>query len=185
MNGKPGDWIFWAAATILVAAVVHLGSVYFLPHVVMSRALSRLGTPNVMHFGRRPDATARMIVRPSPDLLYATCPYDLSGGALRVIAPVPHATYWSVSAFDAATDNFFVRNDRQIEGNAIELLVVRRGQAWPPLDNALERVILFSPSARGLILFRTVVDQDKNVPALEAVLHRTRCETVASAKPLR
>lgn len=185
MSERGQEWIFWIAATILVAMVVHLGSLYLLPHVVMARALDRLGAANTMHVGKRPTAAARAIVRPSPDIVYATCPYDLSKGPLRVTAPVIHTSYWSVSAFDANTNNFFVKNDQQTPAASIELVVVARGQAWPKLDAAVEHVILFSPSEKGLILFRAVIDDDKHIPAIEAALHQARCGTVASAPKLR
>ena len=68
MSERAQDWIFWIAATILVAMVVHLGSIYLLPHFVMMRALDRLGAANTMHVGKRPTAAARAIVRPSPDI---------------------------------------------------------------------------------------------------------------------
>jgi uncharacterized membrane protein len=175
----------WIAATLLVAAVVHMGSLHVLPHFVMARALTKLGASNTMHPGHRPDASSRAVVRPSPDLLYAACPFDLSKGPLRVTAVVPHETYWSISAFDSATNNFFVRNDRQIAGDSLEVLLMRRGQAWPPLGNALERVLLISPTTKGLILVRTLIDDDRNVPALEGMLQRSKCETVATAARLR
>jgi uncharacterized membrane protein len=176
MNGRRALWI---AATLVIAALVHIGTLYAVPRLVMRRALAKMGAPNAIHFAERPTASSRGVVRPSPDMLYASCPFDLSNGALRVTARVPHSTYWSVSAFDAATNNFFVRNDSQIRGDSIEVLMLRHGQPMPPLDNALERVIVFAPSARGLVLFRTVIDDDKNVPALEAIVHQARCETLA------
>jgi len=149
------------------------------------RALDRLGAPNVMHYGHLPDANSRTIVRPSPDILYATCPYDLSKGPLQVVAPVVRKNYWSVSAFDAATNNFFVKNDQQATADSLEIVVVQRGQPWPTLGNAVERVILFSPSQRGLILIRAVVGDAKQLPAIEAAVYQARCGTVASAKKLR
>jgi uncharacterized membrane protein len=185
MSERGQEWLFWIAATVLVAMVVHLGAVYLLPHAVMARALEKLGTPNTMHVGRRPDATARAVVRPSPDILYAACPYDLSKGPLRVTSPVNHASYWSVSAFDAATDNYFVKNDQQINGDTMELILVKRGQPWPALDNALERIILYAPTEKGLILIRAVIDTEKDLPALSAMLHQARCGTVASVARLR
>ena len=185
MSERAQEWLFWIAATILVALVVHLGAIYLLPRVVMMRAFDKMGAVNTMHVGQRPTSASRTVVRPSPDSLYATCPYDLSKGPLRVTAPVVHTSYWSVSAFDADTNNFFVKNDQQAMGDSIELVVVKRGQAWPAMDNALERVVLFSPSEKGLILFRAVIDDDKHLPALEAALNRTHCETVASAAKLR
>ena len=89
-----------------------------------------------MRFGRRPDENSRGVVRPSPDLLYSACPFDLSKGPLKITAHVPHSTYWSVSGFDAATNNFFVRDDQQIAGDSIEIIALRPGMALPPLDNA-------------------------------------------------
>jgi len=185
MSERTQEWVFWVAATVLVAMIVHLGAIYLLPRVVMMRAFDRLGAANTIHVGKRPTAASRAIVRPSPDIVYATCPYDLSKGPLRVTAPVIHTSYWSVSAFDANTDNFFVQNDQKTPVDSIELIVVERGQAWPKLDSAVERVILFSPSEKGLILFRAVIDDDKHLPATEAALHQARCGTVASAPKLR
>jgi len=175
----------WIAATLLVASLVHMGSLYLLPRLVMHRAFERLGTPNMMHYGKRPDASARAVVRPSPDVIYAICSYDLSKGPLRVTTALTHSNYWSVSAFDAATNNFFVRDDQQIAGDSFEILMVKRGQALPSPGKAPEHAIVFSPSERGVILLRTVIDDDKNIPALEALLHQSTCETVAPAKTLR
>jgi uncharacterized membrane protein len=176
----------WLATTLAIAVLVHIGTLYALPRLVMRRALRRMGAPNSMHFGRRPTAVSRMVVRPSPDILYASCPFDLSSGPLRVTARVPHSTYWSVSAFDSATNNFFVRNDRKVTGDSIELFLLLRGQALPSSDNAPERVIVFAPSQQGLLLFRTVIDDDQHLPTLEALVRQDRCETVragAAAQP--
>lgn len=185
MSERMREWFFWIAATILVAAGVHYLSLFAIPRVVMHRVLDRMGAANTMHFGRRPDANARAVVRPSPDILYATCPYDLSAGPLRVKASVPHGDYWSVSAFDAATDNFYVKNDRQVTGDTLEITLVKRGQKLPPLDAATESDILFSPSSKGVILFRAVIASDSDVPKLAAILRRSSCATVASRPGLR
>jgi uncharacterized membrane protein len=185
MSDRARERYFWIAAAVLLALVAHFGSLYLIPRIVMTRALERLGPANTMHVGHRPDATARTIVRPSPDVLYAACPFDLSKGPLRFRAPLTHSTYWSVSAFDSATNNFFVKNDRQVAGDEIEIIVVRPGQGFPPLDNALERIFLFAPSDKGLILVRTVIDDEKHLPALSSLLHQAHCETVASARKNR
>jgi uncharacterized membrane protein len=179
MNARGQQLILWIAATLAIALVVHYATLYAIPRRIMTRTLRRMGAPNTMHFGNRPTAASRGVVRPSPDILYAACPFDLSAGPLRVTASVPHSTYWSISAFDAATNNFFVRNDRQVTGNSFELLLMRHGQPVPPLDNIPDSAIVFSPSRRGLILMRTVIDDDKNLPALQAVVHQARCESVA------
>ena len=58
-------------------------------------------------------AAARMtpqsqtIVRPSPDLAYAICRFDVADGPVLLTAPVSD-TYGSLSIFDARTNNVFV-----------------------------------------------------------------------------
>ena len=108
--------MMWIAATLAVAVLVHVATISAIPRRIMARTLRRMGSPNTIHFAKRPDETSRGVVRPSPDLLYSACPFDLSKGPLKITASVPHSTYWSVSGFDAATNNFFVRNDQQIAG---------------------------------------------------------------------
>jgi uncharacterized membrane protein len=169
----------WIAATLAIALVVHYATLYAIPRRIMAITITRMGAPNTMSFRKLPTAASRGVVRPSPDILYAACPYDLSAGPLRVTASVPHSTYWSISAFDAATNNFFVRDDRQVTDGSFELVLMRHGQPMPPLDNVPDRSLVFAPSQRGLILIRTVVDDDKNLPALEGLLQRARCESVA------
>jgi uncharacterized membrane protein len=174
-------WLFLVTATILVAAAVHLGTVYAVPRLIMMRVMAKMGEPNVMHYGKRPDSSARAVVRPSPDILYASCPFDLSAGPLKVTAAVPHDNYWSVSAFDAATDNFYVKNDRQIAGKTLEIVFLKHGQALPHLDGATESDIVFAPSTKGIVLFRTVIQKDADLPKLSALLHQSHCMAVAPA----
>ncbi len=51
-----------------------------------------------------PDEHSRQVVRPSPDLLYASCIYNLKEGALTIEAPVPER-YWSMQFYQMNTDN--------------------------------------------------------------------------------
>ena len=172
--------MMWIAATLAVAVLVHVATISAIPRRIMARTLRRMGSPNTIHFAKRPDETSRTVVRPSPDLLYSACPFDLSKGPLKITASVPHSTYWSVSGFDAATNNFFVRNDQQISGDSIEIIALRPGMPLPPLDAAPERVIVFAPTNKGLFLFRLLINDEKQQPALDALRRQASCETVAS-----
>jgi len=71
--------------------------------------------PNTILHAPRPTSRSRGVVRPSPDMLYSICVYDLSaaGGAVRVSTHDMPETYWSVSLFDVDTNNFYALNDRQ------------------------------------------------------------------------
>jgi uncharacterized membrane protein len=178
---KRRRWMLWVGATLAVAILVHLVTVRAIPRLITARVLKRMAPLNTMHFGRRPDEASRGVVRPSPDLLYSSCPYDLSKGPLRVTARVPHSTYWSVSAFDAASNNFFVRNDQQIAGDSIEILALRPGMTPPTSGDAHQPLIVYSPTRKGLFLFRLLIDDDAHLAILDALRHEASCASVTTA----
>lgn len=172
-------WTWWILATAVVAGLVHVGTMYALPRVVMARAMARMGAVNTMHFGTPPNANSRAVVRPSPDMLYSVCPFDLSKGPLRLTAQVPHTTYWSVAGYDAATDNFFTRDDMQIGGNSIEIVALQRGMKLPLSNGSPIQAILFAPSERGVFMIRMLINNPQGLNALEAIQHQASCETVS------
>ncbi|HXC56092.1 MAG TPA: DUF1254 domain-containing protein [Rhizomicrobium sp.] len=174
MSALRRNWA-WIAATLLLAAAVHVASVMLTPHVIMALTMrgiaSRAGLLNHMVHGRRPTAASRGVVRPSPDLLYSSCVYDLSGGPVRVHASGMPATYWSVSLFDADTDNFYVVNDRQAKTGGVDFLIVP-----PSQDRPLPGNVVRSPSLRGLVLVRTLIDDERHVAAIDAARRHAACE---------
>jgi len=170
------EWIGWVVATLVVAVAVHIASVWYLPHAVMHIAMSRMGAANTIHHQNRPDEHSRGVVRPSPDLLYSACRFDLSKGALEVKAEVPAGTYWSVSAFDADTNNFFALNDRQIGGQPLELIILPPDRGEEPMHIA-GRLVIRAPTVQGLVLFRTLVDDEKQFAKIDAVRRQATCGT--------
>lgn len=166
-------WISWIVLVLAVAMVTHLASIHYLPHSVMNRAMARMGAVNTIHHGARATAEKQGVVRPSPDLLYSVCPFDLSRGPLHVTAPVPPGTYWSVSMFDSETNNFFVENDRQVKDGKIDLVVDGPG-VQPTAFLVLNRVD--SPTRTGLVVFRTLVNDEKNLAAVDAARKKAKCE---------
>ena len=168
----------WLLATIAIALVVHLAAVIMLPELIMSRLLNaaaQTGGYNSLHHGARVTANSRGVVRPSPDLLYSICPYDLSNGPLIVRARVPGGTYWSVSAFDANTDNYFVRDDREARDGAVGFILFASARAAAPFPKGIEKV--YSPSIRGLVLFRTLINDDAKLAEIDSARRQASCET--------
>lgn len=123
-------------------------------------------------------AESRTIVRPSPDLLYVACVYDLSKGPLLVRAP--HTpTYLSLSAFADDTDNFFAMNDRGPGGtNGLAMLLVPPGDASSPPAIAAGATRVESPSLRGIVLARVRVDHPDRVPELVELQRKVACDPV-------
>lgn len=143
------------------------------------------GAVNVALPAPRADANARTVVRPSPDLLYTACLFDLDAGPLHVVAPVPDS-YLSVSGFAADTSNFFALNDRDgLAGDAprtLDLWVISEGMAAP--EEAARTIV--APSRRGLILFRMLLQDQFPTEELKSLRAGQRCEplpkTVIPAK---
>jgi uncharacterized membrane protein len=168
-------------ATLVIAVLAHMASMHFAPRFIMHVAMHRMGAVNTMHHQGRVSADSRGVVRPSPDLLYSACPFDLTHGPLLVTAPVPQGTYWSVSVFDADTNNVFALNDGHA-GKAVELII------FPPThatkigivntvtssDQPVPQIVM-SPTTRGLVLFRTLISNEKDFARLDAVRRQAKC----------
>jgi hypothetical protein len=92
----------WIAAMLLVAAAVRAATLLLLPRFVMLRTMAGMtklaGAANTITHAPRATWRSRGVVRPSPDLLYSFCVYDLgaAGGAVRVSAHDMPQSYWSV-----------------------------------------------------------------------------------------
>ncbi len=125
----------------------------------------------------RPNARNQKVVRPSPDLLYTVCPFDVSARALHVTAPVQE-TYVSLSGFAANTDNFLVINDRQLAADADgrkQFNVVIRGRtsaAGPLPPGAL---VVEVPTDRGVLLFRSLIPSNDSLDTLYRYQARQVC----------
>jgi len=172
----------WIAATLAVAVIVHGASVLLLPRFIMMRTMAgmgRLAPVNTVMHAPQATASSRAVVRPSPDLLYSVCVYDLGagGGAVRVHTHDMPSSYWSVSVFDANTDNFYALNDRQAKTGAADFLLAAQGTSTE--SGGLP--VVASPTNRGIVLFRTLVDSQADLAAIDAARHNAACEPYKAA----
>jgi uncharacterized membrane protein len=170
------QWPRRIALFLVLVAVFHAAAILAAPRVLMWLAMSKLehlgGVGHIVH-APRADENSRRIVMPSPDLLYSYCVYDLAQGPLRVHAAIPPDTYWSLSAYDASTNNWYVVDDRGAGSNDVDLLVLAPDAAQPQAEPGLR--VARSPSRRGLLLFRTLVDRDERGPSLDAARRQASC----------
>jgi uncharacterized membrane protein len=167
-----GRWL----APLLVGLAVALGAYQFAlvatPRLLMAAAFERISAGGVNRFSFAPLATdrSRAIVRPSPDLAYASCPFDVSRGALLIDVPPVPARYWSLSVFDAETDVAFVRNNVDSGGGAIRAAVALAGA---PVPAGYPRVTVAKP--RGIALVRILVEDRRGFGAIDAARRQARC----------
>ncbi|MGD0192087.1 MAG: DUF1254 domain-containing protein [Rhizomicrobium sp.] len=162
----------WLAATAFIAIAVHIASLYAIPPLAMMRVLERAGPANTMTYVKRPDASWHFVKRPSADLLYAECPYDLSGGSVVVTSPVPVGTWWSVAVYDASARSVFAADERQARSRF--RLVIAPGGSVP---GAGAGNVAISPTNRGIVIIRTFIDSEAHLAALDALRRQSRCSS--------
>lgn len=175
-------WLIRTALVLALAAVFHIVTIMLYPTgLLMALAVKQRKAgfrANTVYHAPRVTSASREVVRPSPDLLYSICAYDVSDAPLRITAPVPD-TYWSLSFFASNTDNFFVVNDRQIQSKTIEVVLVGPGRPAPKGEAAM---VVTSPTRRGVALFRTLVTDESRVPDLVRIQKQAVCESMKGKK---
>ena len=163
-------------AMLIVAACVHVATVWALPSVIMSKVVDRIGGhAEVNHFIEPPLATdkARTVVRPSPDLAYSVCVLDLSRGPVRIHVPLT-PPYTSIALYSGTTDNYFVRNDRDTGGKPLDVIVVAPGAKMPGGVPEGTNVVT-APTVKGLALVRRAVEDAASFPALDRIRKTATC----------
>lgn len=159
---------------LILAGVAHHIALVQTPRILMTLASRRISSAagyNRLFQAPLPTAASRAIVRPSPDLAYSSCPFDLSKGPLLIdVAPVP-ALYWSLAVFDPRTDVAFVRNNVQAGGKPIRVALI--GDTGGRAPAGYEPVRIKGDS--GIALVRTLVDNRARFPQIDAARRASSC----------
>ena len=170
------------AGPLLCAAALAVGAYYATlaatPYALMHVALGRITQHSPWnYFTHSPpvDARHQAIVRPSPDLLYSACPFDLSAGPLEVRAwPIP-GHYSSISVFDARTDVAYVRNDEQMAGRPMHLILALAGQAVVPQSGPDAADVVRVSGEKGVVLQRVLLNTPAELPVVDGLRKQARC----------
>jgi uncharacterized membrane protein len=170
-------WVKALLATLALAVLIHAAVILTLPYVVMGVAMGMdtvggAAPVNEEFHAPRVDASLRDSPKPSPDLLYTICNFDVSERPLRVTAELPEF-YWSFSLYARNADNVFVVNDREVEGSNYEAYVVGPSTQERPPDGAN---VISSPSDRGLALFRTLIPGEDYFQEAKEVQRQSGCD---------
>ena len=179
--------VFAIIGGILLGGVVHLVSVLALPRIATKDAYSRiepLTRPNTVT--ALPPADVNNTLMPFMDPAFATsvCRYDLSGGPIKLTVPVSQA-YTSVSFYTRNDVAYYAINDRSAGRRVIELDLMTEAQhAELPEDEdvtAADRLIIDSPSARGLIVLKALAPEPGLMPQAQASLAASSCKVQTDA----
>jgi hypothetical protein len=168
------SWAGPIVAGLIASAVIWQGILVATPFALMAAATKKIGgdlAPNRFMFGRMATADNQPIVRPSPDLAYSTCVFDLSVGPVLIDVPPVPDRYWSVSIFDARTDVAAVRSDRDTGAKPARLALLKVGQSAPA---GYEAVRLGYD--RGIALTRILLASPDDYPAIDAIRRQSSCK---------
>ena len=176
-------WLRRALLFLAIAAASNAAAVAALPWVINAYVLHKMeqlaGGTNRALPAPRATAQSRTVVRPSPDLLYTVCVYDVSEHPLHITAPVQDS-YVSVAGFAADTSNFFALNDSSVvadaQGKKRLDVVITAGHGAVPAG----ATVVQAPGTRGLILFRSLIPSDGELPALRGYQAQQRCQAIES-----
>ena len=170
-------WTLPLLLGLIVGIVGYIVMMMQFPHILMSFATQRISKAagyNAMFASPMATDKARAIVRPSPDLAYSSCPFDVSNGPVLVdVAPVP-APYWSLSVFDARTDVAFVRNNIEANGQPIRVAIALAGQ---PVPNGMQAVRV--SGSTGIALIRILVQDRTQFPAIDVARRKSSCKPLS------
>ncbi|MEZ5708071.1 MAG: DUF1254 domain-containing protein [Blastomonas sp.] len=167
-------WIAPLAAGLGAVVLGYLGTMWFTPSLVMDRAwigMSELAGVNHMLHAPLSNAGRRGIVRPSPDLAYSLCPFDLGNGPVLVHAEAVPDRYWSITVFDNVTNAVFTKSDRDTGGKNADVALVRSGQSVPA---GIETVEL--PDDKGIALVRVLMHDRSEIAEIQPIRAKSFCK---------
>ena len=173
--------VFTLLSGIVLGVVVHLVSVLALPRIASQDAYARLEPITKLNIVTQLPATepgnAPMPFM-DPAFAIAICRYDLSGGAIKLTVPVSQA-YTSVSFYTRNEVAYYAINDRSAGRRVIELdLMTPEQKAELPEDEditAADRLIIESPTLKGLIVMRALAAEPSLMTQAQATLAVANC----------
>ncbi|MEL7445725.1 MAG: DUF1254 domain-containing protein [Pseudomonadota bacterium] len=144
------SWLAPLCVAAAFAVTSHLAIIYSAPDLIMGRAMAMIeGRGAQLHqffLAERTTPQTQSVVRPSPDLAYSVCLFDLDEASQGLqVTMAETQRYSSLSFFDASTVNFrTIRGD----GDAVDVRLL------PPGVSSNDSEAIIAPTTKGLILIR-------------------------------
>lgn len=158
------------ATVLAVAVATHLAVVLAVPRVLTTIAANRISQNGALNnrwiYPPRATEASREIVRPSPDLAYAACVFDLRDGPVRITV-TPGAAYTSLSLYAPNTDATVI-NARV----PVDLVIARPGQVVPDGPWDVHR----TSDRWGIALQRRLASTDAAFGDADRLRRQDRCQ---------
>jgi uncharacterized membrane protein len=174
---SPARWIKNACIVLALAGALHVLVVWLIPRAITAVFLRRIAAGagyNQVVLPPLPTDKSRDVVKPSPDLLYALCVFDIGAGPVRISAK-PSEGYWSIALYDRNSDNFFHLNDREVKGDRVELILSDPRDSVALRARYPDAIHVHPASKVGLMLARSLVLDANDMKAVIDARSNTRC----------
>ena len=169
-------WIRWSVFTGLMAYGMYYILLWIMPYIIMNSVLKKLDVKvNQISHSTPIDENFRTVVKPSPDLLYSVCGFDVSLGPVKVFAEIPKGTYFSISGFADNTDNFFALNNEQFQGEQAKIVLAAEDYTFGVQPSGK---VIRVPSSTGIILFRSLIKDLDKVDELFDYQKKAACDPI-------
>tara|TARA_B100000401_G_scaffold138375_1_gene91799 strand:+ start:1149 stop:1673 length:525 start_codon:yes stop_codon:yes gene_type:complete len=164
---------------IIIGFLVHIAFIYYFPYFkvwMISQNSEATNSVNVAFYRNIPTANSRDVIRPSPDLMYSGCGYDVTYDPLVINTDIP-SSYWSVSFFSDNSDNFTTINNDQISEGNMTIYLFGPNSKPSQISNGY---VVISPSNRGLMLIRQFIGNSSNLDELYEIQSSLDCKTLGN-----
>jgi uncharacterized membrane protein len=170
------------AAGLLLGGIIHICATFAAPVFGSGHAFAELRSlPLNKMVVLAPPAPGRQILPYlPPDMLYAMCRYDLTGGPIALTAAVA-GPGWSLSLHTPQGDNFYVLPGNLLQGGDISFLLVAGSAAEATQQQRRASATdtqVASPTAEGLIVVRAPIIGLAWLAQTDAILRRSNCTQV-------
>ena len=183
--------IYWLTVAAVLGGIIHICTILALPHLAEKDAWARLAAlAPVNKMLVLPQATpeAQALPMMAPDIRYAACRYDLSGGALKIRAPMRNGL-WSVALYTRHGANYYLITGAEVKRPEISILLNTVSDEQfdtfiEKQDEDLGEISVKAPSPRGILLVRAPMPSSGYGGLTETALQSADCaaQTVAQAK---
>ena len=194
LNFSISRLIFRLITLAVFGAVIHICIILTMPYVSKGDAWGRLETTSkINELAILPDASSpnRPFAFMAPDVLYATCRYDLTDGPLQLRSPLPN-DLWSIALYNRYGENYYLISGRDVQSNAVNLLVVNdktidndkqeEQNISQSGTNAQRDITISAPSKTCIIVIRAPLPTPAFNDEVSAQLAKAYCKPISFAQ---
>ncbi|MFS8111531.1 DUF1254 domain-containing protein [Rhizobium jaguaris] len=174
-------FVFTILTGVLGAALLHVIIILALPHFSDRDAYTRVedeGDENHFYTLDDKDDDAGLSNN-DPYIRTAVCAFDIGTQPIRLTAK-GRVPFWSLSVYDAASNEVFSMSDRTSVGGVLDLLIASPIQltgirkALPP--SLAQSILVEAPRAEGYVVLRTMAPQGSFDDAARDFLSGAGCD---------